>query len=136
MCRDFELNAVKFLLVLCLIHPKETAIGARPQSSSAVFKHSVDPISNGVIAHQVDSETRRRLGVSGWARSDARVKTSHTAPIGSYPVNAVASLEQRVDGSNGKPVFNVVVGEATAVEPAETVPGAEPQKSSRVTSNS
>jgi hypothetical protein len=126
---------LKLGLAIRFIHAKETTIGSKPQNSHAVFKENVDPVRYRFLTDWVNCETGLGLGLRDCARSSGRVQENYSSTVCRYPVRAVASLEQIIDGGRRKPIFNVVVGKAAPVEAAEPIAGAKPEESARVARN-
>jgi len=126
---------MKLGLAIRFIHAKETTIGSNPQNSRTVFQENVDPVRDCFLTDWVNCETGLGLGLRNCAWSGGRIQANYASTVCRNPVRAVARFKQIVDGGRRKPIFNGVVSEAASVETAESIPGAKPEESARVSGN-
>ena len=60
------------------------------------------------------------------------VEAGHPAAICCYPIGSTPCFQQIVDEGMGQALFYAISGELIAVEAAQTITSAEPQKTARV----
>ena len=110
-----------------------SALSSIRKSPSSPAAHSVpDRSRRKAMTGRLVGATFTSLGDEGHGARRARRIEPRQPTVRAYPVHARARLDEAVDRHRGQTLAFAVVDEAMAVEPAEPVDRAEPQKTARV----
>ena len=105
---------------------EKASVSSGPELLFAIFIQDVHVIGCQFSTHRVRSEqlANLRLLSPQWRG----VEAGDAAAIGRYPIDSAPSLEQVVDERMRQAVFDAIGRKLVTVEAAQTVAGAEPEK--------